>query len=211
MSAADDAELPAATTRRSPWRAHRPATDAMNTVPAEARPFQGHRAGIVTKVVANTIDLALTTGAVIGIYLAWAALLFLINPRAFTFPAANFGVMLLVGGAILIIYFWICWATVGRTYGDHLLGLRVVGWRGNRMRWIPALLRALFCVVFMIGLFWTVFSRQNRSVQDTLLRTSVIYDWEVHPAGPRHPEVPNEFGETPPNADSAGQADRHSD
>jgi len=209
VSATDDSLNADATTgRRSPWRTDRPAGDAMNAVPAEARPFQGHRAGIVTKSVANSVDLGLTIGAVVALYLGWAAVLFLVNPRAFTFPQTNFAVMLLVGGAIMTLYFWVSWATVGRTYGDHLLGLRVVGWRGNRMRWLPALVRAMFCVVFMIGLFWTVVSRQNRSIQDVVLRTSVIYDWEVHPGGPRHPEVPNEFAESPAEPGSDGQAGR---
>jgi uncharacterized RDD family membrane protein YckC len=100
---------------------------------------------------------------------------------------------------LLTGYFWIGWATVGRTYGDHLLGLRVVSWRGDRIRWIPALVRAAFCVVFMVGLFWTVISRQNRSIQDVVLRTSVIYDWEVHAGGVRRGEVPSELGENPDN------------
>ena len=38
---------------------------------------------------------------------------------------------------------------------------------------------AILCVVFPIGLLWCVVSEENRSVQDLLLRTSVIYDWSV--------------------------------
>ncbi len=194
----------------SPWRASRTPAASVNAVPVEARAFQGHRAGIVTKVVANSIDLGLTILSVVALYVGYAALLFLINPRAFSFPSPNFGLLLLVGGAIMTVYFWISWATVGRTYGDHVLGLRVVGWRGERMRWIPALLRAMFCVVFMLGLFWTVISRQNRSVQDVVLRTSVIYDWEVRTGGPRYSEVPNEFGESLADPGAEGQADPRS-
>jgi uncharacterized RDD family membrane protein YckC len=190
----------AAARRNSPWRsAGKPAAEAMAAVPVEARPFQGHRAGIVTKVVANSIDLIIVAAAVAGLYLGYAALLFVVNPRAFTFPSPNFGRILLLWGGLMMGYFWIGWATVGRTYGDHVLGLRVVGWRGDRVRWVPALVRAVFCVVFMVGLFWTVVSRQNRSVQDVVLRTSVIYDWEVHPGGVRRGEVPSELDENPDN------------
>jgi hypothetical protein len=39
----------------------------------------------------------------------------------------------------------------------------------------------VLCVLFPILLFWVVLSRENRSVQDVLLRTSVVYDWSVHP------------------------------
>jgi uncharacterized RDD family membrane protein YckC len=191
----DDATAanPPATERTSPWRAAgKPAAEAMAAVPEEAREFQGHRAGIVTKVVANSIDLIIVAAVVAGLYVGYAALLFVVNPRGFTFPSPNFGLLLLLGGGLMTGYFWIGWATVGRTYGDHVLGLRVVGWRGDRVRWVPALVRAVFCVVFMLGLFWTVISRQNRSIQDVVLRTSVIYDWEVHPVGIRRSEVPSE-------------------
>ena len=85
--------------------------------------------------------------------------------------------VVLVGGYLLGLYFWISWATTGRTFGNKLMGLRVVSFRGRLMRWSGALLRAIFCVIVPIGLFWAVISRQNRSVQDVVLRTSVIYDW----------------------------------
>jgi uncharacterized RDD family membrane protein YckC len=59
------------------------------------------------------------------------------------------------------------------------MGLRVVNGRGRRMRPWTAVLRAGFCVLFPIGLFWVVVSPQNRSVQDVVLRTQVRYDWAV--------------------------------
>ena len=61
------------------------------------------------------------------------------------------------------------------------MGLRVVNFRGRKLHWTGALIRAVFCVVFPIGLFWAVISSQNRSVQDTVMRTSVIYDWARGP------------------------------
>jgi hypothetical protein len=33
--------------------------------------------------------------------------------------------------------------------------------------------------VFPIGLLWTAVSRENRSLADLLLRTSVVYDWQA--------------------------------
>jgi hypothetical protein len=32
------------------------------------------------------------------------------------------------------------------------------------------------CTIFPIGLLWVLVSQENRSVQDVLLRTSVVYD-----------------------------------
>ena len=93
------------------------------------------------------------------------------------------------------------WALDGRTYGCHVLGLRVVSYRGSRMRPLGALLRAVFCVFFPIGLLWCAASRANRSVQDVVLRTSVVYDWE--PGSPwRHlPEAAVNQDSRDPTAD----------
>jgi len=152
----------------------------VDAVPREARPFQGHRAGIVSRSIANTVDLALVQLSVFGTYLGWAGFRFLLNPTGFSMPPLTFAKWLILSGSLLFAYFFVSWATTGRTYGDHLMGLRVVGFRGTRMRPAGAAVRALFCCLVPIGLFWVVVSRQNRSVQDTVMRTSVIYDWETH-------------------------------
>jgi uncharacterized RDD family membrane protein YckC len=146
-------------------------------VPQEAREFQGQRAGIVSRVLANTVDFAVLVCVLIGAYLGWSAIRFLIDPATFTFPQTKPARVLIFGGFLLGLYFWISWATTGRAVGNKLMGLRVVGFRGRLMRWSGALLRAIFCVVLPIGLFWAVVSRQNRSIQDAVLRSSVIYDW----------------------------------
>jgi uncharacterized RDD family membrane protein YckC len=146
-------------------------------VPVEARPFQGARAGLVSRVAANTVDFGVVAGVLAGGYLAFAALRFLWSSRTFSFPTAPFGLLLLLGAAVAVVYLTGSWMTTGRTYGDHLLGLRVLNPWGQRLRIGGALLRALAYVVFPIGLFWVAVSRENRSVQDVLLRTSVVYDW----------------------------------
>jgi len=156
------------------------ADQAVDAVPREARPFQGHRAGIVSRSIANAVDLTLVQISVFGAYLGWAGFKFLLNPTGFSMPPLTFGKWLILSGCLLFSYFFVAWMTTGRTYGDHLMGLRVVGFRGTRMRPAGAALRALFCCVVPIGLFWVVISRQNRSLQDVVMRTSVIYDWEKH-------------------------------
>ncbi len=88
---------------------------------------------------------------------------------------------MIAGGVVMMLYLTACWTASGRTYGDHLLGLRVVGWRGRRLRPVGALLRAVLCVLFPVGLFWILLSPENRSVQDVLLRSSVVYDWSRTP------------------------------
>ena len=157
----------------------------LSAIPPAARVLQGQRAGLVTRLLANTVDFCVVALIVAAGYAAVAALLFLWNSRTFTFPAPSFALLVIVGGAVMMLYLTACWLASGRTYGDHLLGLRVVGWRGRRLRPVGALVRALLCVVFPIGLFWIILGRENRSVQDVLLRSSVVYDWSRTPLGGR--------------------------
>lgn len=159
---------------RYPWRA---ASPSVGTAPAVQRPIQGRRAGLVTRALANVLDVVVVLVLLAGGYVGVAAGKFLIHPAGFRFPAPSFGLVLVVGGAVTFVYFAVAWRVTGRTYGDEVLGLRVVNFRGERMRWAGAALRALFCTVFPIGLLWVLVSPQNRSVQDAVLRTSVVYDW----------------------------------
>jgi uncharacterized RDD family membrane protein YckC len=162
-----------------------PATGAvdhrLSAIPPAARGLQGRRAGLVSRLLANTVDFCIDALVVAAGYAGAAALRFLWNSRTFTFPAPGFGVLVIVGGVVMVLYLAACWTATGRTYGDHLLGLRVVNWRGRRLRPVGALLRAVLCVLFPIGLFWIALSRENRSLQDVLLRSSVVYDWSRTP------------------------------
>jgi uncharacterized RDD family membrane protein YckC len=58
------------------------------------------------------------------------------------------------------------------------MGLRVVNRRGGHLGLAVAAARAVAYAVFPIGLFWAAVSRDNRSLPDLVLRSSVIYDWE---------------------------------
>ena len=115
-----------------------PVTHMVDAVPVEARPFQGRRAGAVTRTLANSVDFGIDVAVLVAGYVTWCAVRFLINPTGFTFPAPQFIVILACGAVVLIVYFTVSWATTGRTYGNHLLGLRVVNFRGERMRWSGA-------------------------------------------------------------------------
>jgi uncharacterized RDD family membrane protein YckC len=162
-------------------KARPPGRPSDRTIPEEARAFQGDRAGIVTRTVANVVDSVVAATIVLSGYLGWAAVLFLLSPTTFSFPSIRWGVALIATGALLGFIFWVAWATTGRTFGGHLMGLRVVNFRGRKLPWTGSFVRAVFCVLFPIGLFWAVLSSQNRSVQDTVMRTSVIYDWARGP------------------------------
>ena len=148
-------------------------------VPARVSPdaLRGTPAGIASRAAANLIDFSVTGSLLVGVYVGVATLRFLRNPRSFTFPAPSLALIILVGSVLAGLYFAICWALSGRTYGALVLGLRVVGREGRYPRPTVALLRAVACVVFPVGLVWCGVDRLGRSVQDVLLRTSVVYDW----------------------------------
>lgn len=146
-------------------------------VPVQAREYQGRRAGVVSRFVASFVDGLVVVAIVALIYVAIAAFGFLMHPRSFHWPQGLGWSLPLIGFVIVVPYLALSWAATGRTYGDALLGLRVVNWRGGRLRLAGATLRAVLCAAFPIGLVWVAVSHTNRSAQDVLLRTSVIYDW----------------------------------
>ena len=150
---------------------------AVDLVPRMARGFQGKRAGVVTRTVAGAIDYAVVAGAVVGTFLAIGILRFLLDPRTLAWPTWTLLQILVMGGVYFVLYLTLAWSITGRSLGARVMGVRVVSFNGRRMFFIGALLRAVFCVLFPIGLFWCVVSRRNRSVQDLVLRTSVIHDW----------------------------------
>jgi uncharacterized RDD family membrane protein YckC len=153
----------------------------ISLVPREARPYQGQSAGLVTRVVANTIDAAVVGAMAGAIYLGLVSVRFLLDPRAFQWPSWHVLASVTTTLALATVYLSLGWWLFGRSYGDHVMGLRVVGRRGRRLGPLRALLRAAFCVFFPIGLFWCLVSPQRRSVQDVVLWTRVVYDWLPRP------------------------------
>jgi uncharacterized RDD family membrane protein YckC len=110
-----------------------------------------------------------------GGYLAVAATRFLLNPTTFSFPVAAPSVLLLLGLGVQGVYFAVTWAVADGTFGDRLLGLRVTDDQGRRLGWRRCVVRAVLCTLVPVGLLWVLVSVENRSLQDLLLRTSVVY------------------------------------
>jgi uncharacterized RDD family membrane protein YckC len=160
--------------------ARRPPPAWVSALPAEARKYQGRRAGLVSRTIANLVDTGVLAASLGALYLAVSGLMFAANPVTFTFPAPSRTVVVVVAAVFAVGYFSVAWAATGRTFGDQLLGLRVLSWHGRPPRFGLALLRAAVCVAFPIGLVWVLVGAGRRSVQDVLLRTSVVYDWNPH-------------------------------
>lgn len=155
----------------------------ISPVPREARPFQGQRAGLVTRLVAALVDSLVIGVVLLGMYLGLVGLRFLLDPRSFRFPELGLVFSLAAAFAVAVVYLTVSWALSGRTYGYLVMGLRVLGRGGRRLGLVTAALRAVLVVLVPIGIAWIPLSRDNRSLQDIFLGTRVVYDWEPRGGG----------------------------
>ncbi|HEX5861922.1 MAG TPA: RDD family protein [Nocardioides sp.] len=146
-------------------------------VPREARAYQGHRAGMVTRTSAAAVD-SLTVLLIVGVGLIGLnGIHFALDPLRFRVVGLSQAALLSAVLGTAVLYLAATWSIVGRSYGCHLMGLRIVNRQGSSPGFWLALVRAAFCVVFPLGLLWCLLGRSRRSLQDLLLGTSVVYDW----------------------------------
>lgn len=169
----------------------------LQTLPVAARAMQGERAGFFTRVIAAVIDVVIVGAIMIGIWIAVWLFLLVFNPLVeYGMPRPGYFVL---GGYFLIWAYWSWgWATSGRSIGQGLMGIRVLDRKSQLPSWKLAIARSAFCVTFQIGIVWILVSRRNRSVQDVVLRTSVIHDWT---------SAANSDLIAPPTQESQGDAD----
>jgi len=147
-------------------------------LPAEARAIQHTHAGLVSRVAAASVDLAFVSVAVGGVVLArsvWRYFFGGSNVIELQWPSQL--TLAALGGVVLCLYLTWGWARTGRTLGKRVLGLALTRITGERVGWPIAALRAISYVVFPLGLLWSGISTSNRSLQDLVFRTAVVYDW----------------------------------
>lgn len=191
----------------------------LSPVPKEARPYQGETAGIVTRSVANIIDAIVVWAMVAACYLGIVAVKFLLDPRNFAWPDGNFLLGLTFTLFLSVVYLWLSWWLLGRSYGKHVMGIRVAGRRGRKLGPVRALARASFCVFFPIGFFWCAISPRRHSIQDIAVYSAVTYDWMPRPAGhvgahvdaaePEQPSSPGEPAAEAPDPESKAPPRRY--
>jgi uncharacterized RDD family membrane protein YckC len=149
--------------------------------------FRGLPAGIVTRTLASALDAFVLAVLLLLLWGGWSAVTFLARPARFTVPSPSWTVVVLTGSAAAVVYLATSWATSGRTYGGQVLGLRVLHQGVRALGWPRSLLRAAACVLFPLGLVWTVLDRRNRSLQDLLCASTVVYDWVPRAAADHAP------------------------
>ena len=101
------------------------------------------------------------------------------SARTFEWPRPEAAVSVTATGVLAVAYLTLAWATTGRTYGASVLGVRVLSAKHAVLGWFRAIVRAVLCVVFPIGLLWSVVSRRRGSLQDLVVRSVVVYDWHL--------------------------------
>ena len=145
----------------------------MSRVPAPSRTVP---AGVVTRLLAAAVDLAVVLVALGLLVLVAAGARFLWSPASFRWPTPPSELSVLLGGLCAVGYLAVAWSETGRTYGGALLGVRVVARDGGPLGPARAGLRALLCLVFPMGLLWVAASASRSSVQDLVVGSSVRYD-----------------------------------
>jgi uncharacterized RDD family membrane protein YckC len=148
----------------------------------EAKLLQGHRAGFVSRIVADAIDLGVVWALGLSGLLFAGVVRYLLTGPPFRTPAVPSWLAAAAGMVIAVCYLASGWAATGRTVGKQVAGLRVTDRSGGRLTLRRALVRAVLCVAFPAGLLWIPVSRRNASVQDLLVGTVVVYDWSYRPS-----------------------------
>ena len=133
-------------------------------------------AGIVSRGLAALVDMLVVLLTLGLLYLGLALTALMVNPTSFRFPAPNLIFSTAVTAVVSALYLTACWTLSGRTLGAILLGIRVTARSAERLGVAVAIVRAVACVLFPIGLGWVAVDRQRRSIQDIVLGSRVIYD-----------------------------------
>ena len=84
-----------------------------SAVPLAAQPLQGRRAGLVTRILADSVDFAVVAGILGLAYLGVSAALFIWRSRTFSFPTPSFLLVLVLGGIVSVLYLTATWGTTG--------------------------------------------------------------------------------------------------
>jgi uncharacterized RDD family membrane protein YckC len=150
-----------------------------------AQELQGSRAGVASRSLAFGADIGVAfliyvvIGAVVGILwdLFFSSKLSIPRPSGWFSAGAIFW--------ILVVYLALGWGSTGRTIGKQVMGLRVVRADGRSLKPRQAFVRALFCAVLYPGLLLALVDRRNRSLQDVVCKTVVVYDWIPESGRPR--------------------------
>jgi uncharacterized RDD family membrane protein YckC len=143
--------------------------------------MQGLRAGLVTRLFADGIDLVAVVALYVIVLAGFAVVRFLLTSSDLRLPRPGATFNALAVWVVQVVYLAIGWSGTTRTVGKQLMGLRVVRSDGRLLSRPWGFLRALVCSI--IGeplLLWAAFSSRNAALYDLWLDTAVVYDWRTN-------------------------------
>jgi uncharacterized RDD family membrane protein YckC len=153
--------------------------------------MRGHRAGLVSRLLADAIDLAVVGVILFGALVAFAVVRYMVGAEPLRLPRVS-GIFTAVAFPITeVLYLSITWSGNGRSVGKALVGLRVVRNEGAPLGKFRATMRAFLCT--LVGgpsLLWVLFSSRNAAVHDLVVHSAVVHDWsdevrtEIPPSEP---------------------------
>jgi uncharacterized RDD family membrane protein YckC len=148
---------------------------------ARARAMQGQRAGIVTRLLAIGIDLAIVFLLYTGVLWAYAIIGYLVSSKPLALPTPDNWVRIVLAGGVAFVYLVTSWVSTGRTVGSQVFGICVLTEQGMLPKPGRAMARALICLTIgWISMAWVLVSRKNAAIHDLVCRTAVVYDWRGH-------------------------------
>jgi hypothetical protein len=161
---------------------HRQADPPAGSVPNQVARYWP--AGVVSRLLGAVLDTAAAAALTFLLYFCLAGLRFMIWPASFRWPQPSVLVSLVVGVSVAIVYLTTGWVTTGRSIGGSVLGYRVLSQGRELLGWPRATARAALYVLFPIGVMFAAVGPTRHSLQDKLLRSTVVYDWH-HDGGAR--------------------------
>lgn len=151
-------------------------------IPARERrepPVEGGYAGLVTRVIAFTLDAALVNGVAtaVGVAVGLGVSILHLPEQADKAIAAVLAALWLLWS---VSYFAFFWSTTGQTPGDRVMRIRVVDRRGRgRLRPLRAAARfgavILAAIPLLAGFLIMLWDDRRRCLQDRLLGTVVVH------------------------------------
>jgi uncharacterized RDD family membrane protein YckC len=142
-------------------------------------------AGFVRRATALLIDLwVLAVLSLMLFYFSYAAAHIGLAAHDRQLSAGNIGFflrLLFFAWVVLVAgYFVVFHVREGKTVGEWLLGLRVVGEHDRPLSYRQALIRSaasLFSGLSVVGILWIIWQREKRGWHDLVARTWVVRDW----------------------------------
>jgi uncharacterized RDD family membrane protein YckC len=145
-----------------------------------------HQAGLITRLTAAAIDIALLAGALV----IASALLASIIPTVFGGGEDGLGpiaiillslIGFLIGGSVFVTF----WSLIGQTPGMRFLGIRLEA-EGSREIGFSRAVRRLFAIPLSViplaaGYIAIIFSPTRRAWHDHIAGTAVVYDESTAP------------------------------